>query len=123
MAIILNWRHSSQFSNPEPNSYYTDSFTVSDGYDYRYDCEFFVDGLSLIFKRVAYYMGEKESVTYFNLGEFPDLLDNHRTMELIKRYADYVVAGYQETFLLTHCPSFELIDDVDENYNPLPLAS
>jgi hypothetical protein len=123
MAIVLNWNHSSQFNNPEPNAYYTDSFTVSDGHDYSYECELFIDGLSLIFKQVAYYRGDKELTTCFNLGEFPDLLDNNEIMKLIKQYSDYVVAGYQETFLLTHCPSFELIDDVDDNYNPLPLDS
>jgi hypothetical protein len=118
MAVKLNWRHSSQFNNPDPNSYYTDTVSfVTD--EYTYKVEMFVDGLGLIFKRVTYRYSEKQGTDYFDLGEFPDQLDNNRTMELIRRYADYVIAGFEETLLLTHCPSFEYIDNVDENYNPI----
>lgn len=122
MAILLNWRHSSQFNNPEPNCYYTDAVSIVTD-EYTYKVEFFVDGLDLIFKQVTYRYSEKQDTVYYWLGEFPDLLDNSRIMELIKRYANYVIEGYEETLMLTHCPSFEYIDTVDENYNPLPLAN
>lgn len=122
MAIVLNWRHSSQFNNPNPDAYYTDAVSIVTD-EYTYKVEFFVDGLNLIFKQVTYRYSEKQDTAYYWLGEFPDMLDNSRIMELIKRYANYVIEGYEETLMLTHCPSFEYIDTVDENYNPLPLAS
>jgi hypothetical protein len=118
MAIKVTWDHCSQFDNPMPAAYYTQPVSfISD--EVTYTVEFFVDGLSLIFKQVTYRYTEKEDTAYYNLGEFPDLLDNNKIMELIKRYANYVIEGYEETLLLTHCPSFEYIDNVDENYNPI----
>lgn len=118
---ILEWHHCSQFNNPEPNCYYTMPVELQAGEDYLLNVELFVDGLSLIFKQVTIYRGHPQT-DYYNLGEFPDLLDNFSIMELIKRYAEYVILGYMETFNLTHCPSFERIDNVDEKYNPLPFA-
>jgi hypothetical protein len=118
MAIELIWDHCSQFNNPMPAAYYTQPVNILTD-EYTYVVEFFVDGLNLIFKQVTYRYSEKQDTAYYDLGEFPDLLDNSRIMELVRRYANYVIEGYEETLLLTHCPSFEYIDHVDENYNSI----
>jgi hypothetical protein len=101
-----------------PAAYYTQPVSIVTD-EYAYCVEFFVDGLNLIFKQVTYRYSEKEHTAYYDLGEFPDMIDNSQIMKLIKRYANYVIEGYEETLLLTHCPSFEYIDHVDENYNPI----
>ena len=118
---ILEWHHCSQFENPEPRYFYTMPVELQASEHCLLNVEFFVDGLSLIFKQVTIYQGHPQT-DYYYLGEFPDLLDNNAIMELIKRYAEYVMLGYMETFNLTHCPSFERIDNVDDRYNPLPFA-
>ena len=115
-TLSLKWESSSPWENPCPDSFYTMPLTLGE-----YSLEFFCKGYNLILKTTNTFGGQREEikqVSYFDMGEFPAILDNRQAMENIKRYADYVVKGFSENFNLAHCPSFERIDDVDDNFNP-----
>lgn len=75
----------------------------------------------LILRVESYSYGQRDDVAYFDLGNFVDSLDNRISVANVQRYAQYVLDGYVETWSLQHCPSFERLDDVDDNFNPIPL--
>lgn len=123
-TLDLKWESSSPWENPHPDSCYTMPLTIGE-----YSIEFFCKGYNLILKTTNTFIyydpsfgGQREEIkqiSYFNMGEFPAILDNRQAMANIERYADYVVKGFSENFNLCHCPSFERIDNVDDNFNPL----
>lgn len=75
----------------------------------------------LILRVESYSYGQRDDVAYFDLGNFVDSLDNRISVANVQRYAQYVLDGYVETWNLQHCPSFERLDDVDDNFNPIPM--
>lgn len=130
MTIEIKWDTTSQWNNPHFSTLYSQPIEFTDDeIAYRKVLEFFVSDqgfycnpcYKLIVKVVSYRYSEKESVRYYSLGEFVDTVDHEIACENIKRYAQYVVDGYQETWTLRHCPGFESIEDVDDNFNPIPL--
>jgi hypothetical protein len=117
-SVTLQWENSSPWPNPHPNGLYT--FPVSFGVDNdcQVDIEFFVSGMRLILKR-AYHFHNGDQISYYNMGEFVDTVDTKVAVQKIKQYAQYVIDGYAQSGNLLHCPSFERMDDVDDNFNPL----
>ena len=86
--------------------------------DDKVDVEFFVSKMRLILKSV-YYLHSGKEIIYLNMGEFMDTLDSKVAVQKIKQYAQYVIDGYAQSGNLLHCPTFEMMDDVDDNFNPL----
>jgi hypothetical protein len=74
----------------------------------------------LMLRTRTYRCSEKIDYVWWDLGSFVDTLDNKIACDNVKRYAQYVVDGYIESWNLQHCPSAEIIDDVDESFNPIP---
>ena len=123
----LAWDTTSQWENPHFSTLYSqpvkleaDEFTktlefhVSDRGAYN-DPDY---RLMLITRTYRY--SEKIGYVWWDLGSFVDTLDNKIACDNIKRYAQYVVDGYTESWNLQHCPRAETVDDVDENFNPVP---
>ena len=119
----LEWYDNSQWANPHPNTIYSSEVRLDDPDDpdgiYTVFVSFHVSGMRLIFKRQTYRLEQPEETSYYDLGEFNETLCNKLAVDRIKKYAAYVLEGYREAWNLCHCPSFERIDDVDDNFNPI----
>lgn len=127
-TATIQWAFSSPWNNPHFSTLYSREITLQPCEEYKEVLDFFVsdqDGgyrssdYRLILCIKTYQYSEKETTLYYDLGSFPDSLDNSVAVKNVQTYANYVLATYRETFDLQHCPSFELIDNVDENFNPL----
>ncbi len=116
-SITLQWENSSPWANPHPNDLYTFPVSFAKGDDCKVDMEFFVSRMRLILKRV-YHFHNGDQISYYNMGEFVETVDSE-AVQNIKRYAQYVIDGYAQSGNLIHCPTFERMDDVDDNFNPL----
>jgi hypothetical protein len=116
-SVTLQWGNSSPWANPSPNDIYTlpVSFMVGDD---KVDVEFFVSKMRLILKSV-YYLHSGKEIIHHNMGEFMDTVDSKVAVQKIKQYVQYVIDGYAQSGNLLHCPIFEMMDDVDDNFNPL----
>jgi hypothetical protein len=117
-SVTLQWENSSPWANPSPNDLYTFPVSFGVGDDCQADMEFFVSEMRLILKRV-YHFHNGDQISYYNMGEFVETVDNKDAVQNIKQYAQYVIDGYAARGNLLHCPSFERMDDVDDNFNPL----
>ena len=127
-APTIPWDFSSPWNNPHYSTLYSRPISLYPCDEYREILDFFVSNQGdyyngpdyrLILCIKTYRYSEKETTLYYDLGSFPDSLDNSVAVKNVQTYANYVLATYQETFDLQHCPSFDLIDNVDENFNPL----
>ena len=113
----LQWENSSPWANPHPNDIYTLPLAfIEEGY--KVEMEFFVSKMRLILKRVFYFHNGEE-ISYYNMGEFVETIDSQGSVQKIKQYAQYVIEGYAQSGNLLHCPMFERMEDVDDNFNPL----
>ena len=117
-AVTLQWENSSPWANPSPNGLYTFPVSFGEGDNCQADMEFFVNEVRLILKRV-YHFHNGDQISYYNMGEFVETVDNKDAVQNIKQYAQYVIDGYAQSGNLLHCPMFERMDDVDDNFNPL----
>jgi hypothetical protein len=127
-TATISWAFSSPWNNPHFSTLYSRPISLYPCEGYREILDFFVSNqgdyhngpdyrLILCIKTYRYL--EKETTLYYDLGSFPDSAPNSIAVKNVQTYANYVLATYRETFNLAHCPSFELIDNVDENFNPL----
>jgi gamma-glutamylcysteine synthetase len=127
-APTIPWDFSSPWDNPHFSTLYSQEITLQLDDEYKDVLDFFVSDQGdycngadyrLIVHITTYRQSEKQYTRFYDLGSFPDSLDNSVAVKNVQTYANYVLTTYQETFNLAHCPSFELIDNVDENFNPL----
>lgn len=120
----LEWRDSSRWATPHPNDFYTSEIKGYHSAELTEYLSFHVSGMQLILcKKTCHFDGTVETL-YYNMGEFTEpivscLSQLKDTAERIKEYAAYVVESYRKHCDFRSCPSFELIDDVDENFNPI----
>lgn len=122
--IVLEWETCSRWNDSHMDDLYTRSIRLKERsneyeFDYDHEIEFFVYRCHLILRSTLFYCNDTKSVTYYDLGEFVDTLDKGQGCNKIKQYAQYVLDGYMENQDLLHCPSFEPLHDMDENFNPL----
>lgn len=117
---ILKWRHNSRLQNPEPSRYYTELVYLRRGDD-SFGVGFFVDGLNLIFKHVTTCDDGYPRTEFQDMGEFSDTLDNFRTIENIKRYAEHAIESYIQKQGLIYCPSFEMVKNPQGGYDPVEM--
>ena len=121
----LEWKDSSQWATPHPNDLYTSEIKSYHSSEMTEYISFHVSGMRLILcKKTCYQWADKPEVAYYYMGEFVEpisssLLQLTDAGDKIKEYAAYVVAGLRKYGDLRHCPIFELIDDVDEKFNPI----
>lgn len=124
----LEWRSSSQWATPHPNDLYTSEVKVYDSPEVTEFASFHVNGMRLILcKKAAYPQHDSKfviEVTYYDMGEFTEPIASSLSQledaaNKIKEYAAYVIEGFKKHGDLRHCPSFEMIDDVDDNFNPI----
>lgn len=120
----LEWRDSSQWATPHPNDLYTSEVKGYHSMELTEYLSFHVSGMKLILcKKTCYIDGIVETV-YYDMGEFTEpivssLSQLEDTANRIKEYADYIITCYRKHADLRSCPSFELIDDVDDKFNPI----
>jgi hypothetical protein len=123
----LVWGTTSQWENPHFSTLYSQPVKL-ESEEFTETLEFHVSDFGayndldyrLILGTRTYRYSEKINYLWWDLGSFVDSLDNKIACDNVKRYAQYVVDGYIESWSLQHCPSAEIIDDVDENFNPIP---
>jgi|688.fasta_scaffold744916_2 hypothetical protein len=122
----LVWDTTSQWQNPHFSTLYSqpvkleaDGFTKTLEFHVSNRGEYRKPDYRLMLITRTYRYSEIDYV-WWDLGSFVDTLDNGIACANIKRYAQYVVDGYIESWNLQHCPSAETVDDVDENLNPVP---
>ena len=121
----LKWKHSSQWATPHPNDLYTSTIKVYHSAELTEYISFHVSLMRLILcRKTCYAWSDKVETVYYDMGDFPepiasDLSQLVDTAGKIKEYAAYVVTGIRKYGNLGHCPSFEMIDNVDENFNPI----
>lgn len=122
----LVWDTTSQWENPHFSTLYSqpvkleaDGFTKTLEFHVSNRGEYRKPDYRLMLITRTYRYSEIDYV-WWDLGSFVDTLDNGIACANIKRYAQYVVDGYIESWNLQHCPSAETVDDVDENLNPVP---
>jgi hypothetical protein len=120
----LVWKDSSQWATPHPNDLYTSECRLYHSPELTEYGSFNVSLMRLIFcKKTCYAIGTVETV-YYDMGDFTepiasDLSQLVDTANRIKEYAAYVIESYRKHNDLRSCPSFEMIDDVDDNFNPI----
>ena len=126
----LTWDFASQWNNPHFSTMHSRPVTVEDeNVEYWRELEFFVTDFGsfheadyrLILQVRSYRLIQREETAYFDLGGFVDTLSNEIAVANVQRYAQYVLDGYKESWNLQHCPSFNRLDDRDENFNLIPL--
>ena len=112
----ISWSFSSPWNNPHFSTLYSRPISLYPDDEFREVLEFFVSedyysgpDYRLILCIKTYRYSEKETTLYYDLGSFPDSLDNSIAVKNVQNYANYVLATYQETFNLFHCPGFNLI--------------
>jgi hypothetical protein len=122
----LEWKSSSQWATPHPNDLYTTEIKVyGSSLSVEY-ASFHISRMRLILclKVCCVDTGTVETV-YYDMGEFVEPISSSLTQlehsaERIKEYAAYVIQGFKKDGDLRHCPSYTLMDDVDDNFNPIP---
>ena len=132
----IQWKTTSQYNDPHFSTFYTTPIEIP----IKTPFEGFTDKLEFFIKDNGYHLlsehcvdyrlilkvethqhSKKTQVIFFDLGNF---VDDRDALFNVQSYAKYVLGGYQLSTDLRHCPSFEIIDDVDENFNPLfPTAN
>lgn len=119
-SITLQWDQTSQWATPHMNDLYTQEveFELDSDSDRKYIASFFVSSCCLIAK-IEYSSESYSEIVYYNLGEFVDTIDHSVANNHIKSYAQYVINGFAESYNLQHCPSYERVENVDDNFNPI----
>ena len=121
----LEWRSSSLWATPHPNDLYSSEIITFAAAGRTEVCSFHISRMKLILCRKTWCSWqETPTVTYYSMGEFTEpiassLASLEGQASKIKEYADYIINGFRKYGNLGHCPSFEIIDDVDENFNPI----
>ena len=121
----LEWKSSSPWATPHPNDLYTSEVKVYQSAECMTYISFHVSGMRLILCKKSYYSwADHPEVAYYNMGEFVEPISSSLSQledaaDKIKEYAAYVIAGLRKHGDLRHCPSFELMDDVDDKFNPI----
>jgi hypothetical protein len=116
--IPLQWGQTSQWATPHMNDLYTQEVELELDSDCKYIVSFFVSSCCLIVKW-EYSSEFYSDIVYYNLGEFVETIDHSVANNNIKSYAQYVINGFAESYNLQHCPSYERVEDVDDNFNPV----
>lgn len=120
----LEWKSSSQWATPHPNDLYTSEIKGYHSSECTEYLSFHVSGMRLILCKKTCYMDGTVETLYYNMGEFVEpivssLSQLEDTANRIKEYAAYVVASYRKHDDFRACPSFEIMFDVDDNFNPI----
>lgn len=121
----LEWRDSSQWATPHPNDLYTSEVKVYHSAEYTEYVSFHVSKMRLFLCKKGFCSwDDKPEVAYYDMGEFVEPIPSSLSQlvdagDKIREYAAYVVAGLRKHGDLRHCPSFELMDDVDDSFNPI----
>lgn len=118
--IPLQWDQSSQWATPHMNDLYTQevTFELHPDENCQYIVSFFVSGCRLIVK-IKYSSESYGAISYYDLGEFVDTIDRSIANNNIKSYAQYVINGFAKSYNFQHCPGYERVEDVDDNFNPI----
>ncbi|MFN5920262.1 MAG: hypothetical protein ACK45I_03060 [Bacteroidota bacterium] len=121
--VELEWGSSSPWANPHMNDLYTKNVKIVEEHgngDYH-NISFFVSKCHLIFRQESFWDNGsfvETEVAYFDMGEFRETVINGDAVESVKAYAQYVADSFIESgYSLRYCPSYERIDDVDDNFN------
>ena len=121
----IEWRDSSQWATPHPNDLYTTKVEVySSSLSVEY-ASFHISRMRLILcVKICYVDSSAIETVYYDMGGFVEPFSSSLTQlehsaERIKEYAAYVIQGFKKDGDLRHCPSYTLMDDVDDNFNPI----
>ena len=121
----IEWRDSSQWATPHPNDLYTTKVEVySSSLCVEY-ASFHISRMRLILcVKICYVDSSAIETVYYDMGGFVEPISSSLTQlehsaERIKEYAAYVIQGFKKDGDLRHCPSYTLMDDVDDNFNPI----
>lgn len=122
----LEWKSSSQWATPHPNDLYTTEIKVyGSSLSVEY-ASFHISRMRLILcVKVCYVDSSAIETAYYDMGGFVEPISSSLTQledsaKRIKEYAAYVIQGFKKDGDLRHCPSYTLMDDVDDNFNPIP---
>ena len=124
-TLLLEWRSSSPWATPHPNDLYTSNVKVYDSPELTEYISFHVSLMRLILcKKTCYAHHDTVEIVYYDMGDFVDpvascLSQLEDASNRIKEYTAYVIESYRKHNDLRSCPSFETIDGVDENFNPI----
>ena len=121
----LEWKSSSPWATPHPNDLYTTKVEVySSSLCVEY-ASFHISRMRLILcVKICYVDSSAIETVYYDMGGFVEPFSSSLTQlehsaERIKEYAAYVIQGFKKDGDLRHCPSYTLMDDVDDNFNPI----
>lgn len=121
----LEWKSSSPWATPHPNDLYTTKVEVySSSLSVEY-ASFHISRMRLILcVKICYVDSSAIETVYYDMGGFVEPISSSLTQlehsaERIKEYAAYVIQGFKKDGDLRHCPSYTLMDDVDDNFNPI----
>ena len=121
----LEWKSSSPWATPQPNDLYTTKVEVySSSLSVEY-ASFHISRMRLILcVKICYVDSSAIETVYYDMGGFVEPFSSSLTQlehsaERIKEYAAYVIQGFKKDGDLRHCPSYTLMDDVDDNFNPI----
>jgi len=121
----LEWKDSSQWATPHPNDLYTSEVEVYCCDETTEYASFHVNGMRLILcVKVCHSWTDVVETLYYDMGEFVEPISSSLTQltdaaDKIKEYAAYVIEGFRKHGDLRHCPSYEFMDNVDDNFNPI----
>lgn len=120
----LEWRDSSQWATPHPNDLYTSEVKVYYNMEATEYMSFHVRGMRLILCKKTSYIDGAVDTTWYDMGEFTEpvvssLTQMQDTCNRIKEYAAYVIEVYRKHNDLRSCPSYEIVDWVDDRFNPI----
>jgi hypothetical protein len=121
----VEWKDSSQWATPHPNDLYTSTIKVYHSAELTEYISFHVSLMRLILcKKTCYAWSDKVETVYYDMGDFTEPIASSLsqlvdTANRIKEYAAYVIESYRKHNDLRSCPSFEMIDNVDEKFNPI----
>ena len=122
----LEWKSSSPWATPHPNDLYTTKVEVySSSLSVEY-ASYHISRMRLILcVKICYVDSSAIETVYYDMGGFVEPISSTLTQlehsaERIKEYAAYVIQGFKKDGDLRHCPSYTFMDDVDDNFNPIP---
>lgn len=127
-SININWDNTSPWANPHFSTLYSQPVRFeNEEAGLAQTVEFHVADRGcygnpdhrLVARVITYREGQEIDYSWLDLGSFVDTIDNELACRNVKRYAQYAIDGYAESWSFQHCPSFEIIDDVDRSFNPI----
>ena len=120
----VEWKDSSQWATPHPNDLYTTQVKTYHAPELTEYVSFHVSDMRLILcKKTCWFDGAVETV-YYDMGRFIEPISSSLSQledaaGKIKEYAAYIIQGLRKYGDLRHCPSFKMIDNVDDKFNPI----